>query len=69
MRHNTGMNIANIVNIPHMTFKPAEAIMLAASMQEDDTQGWIYKVVHDPSGRGRSFIQVYEASGEYVGDV
>lgn len=49
-------------------FHPAEAERVAAEMQKGDPD-WTYKVVHDPTGRGHSYIAIYDEAGEFVGKV
>lgn len=52
---------------PHTLYEPAKAEAYAAELQADDEDGWTYRVVHDPSGRGLSFIEVIDEDGHTVG--
>jgi len=49
-------------------FAPEEAARLAAEIQADDPD-WEYRVVHDPTGRGKSFISIYDEDGLFVGKI
>ena len=40
-------------------FKPESADALAAGLNAED-DGWTYVVRHDPTGKGYSFIEIYE---------
>lgn len=46
-------------------FPPAKAEQVAGELRRGDPE-WMYKVVHDPSGRGYSFIEIYDEEGEFV---
>lgn len=46
-------------------FTPAEAEKIAKEMQENDPD-WKYIVNHDPTGKGFSFIEVYDEDGQFV---
>lgn len=48
----------NIANTPHKTFTPEKAIQVAEELNASDD--WFYVVIHDPTGRGLSFIEIYE---------
>jgi len=56
-----------ILNRPAMTFSPADAEKHAAAMQAGEPDGWTYKAKHDPKGTGRSFIEIFDETGEFVG--
>lgn len=45
-------------------YRPEEAKKIAKEMNESDD--WTYKVVHDPTGKGYSFIEIYDEDGEFV---
>jgi len=45
-----------------------EANRVAATLQENDPD-WSYRPVHDPSGEGYSYIEIYDEAGEYVSRV
>ena len=47
-------------------FSPAEAEKIATELQQNDLDGWKYEVIHDPTGRGMSYIKVYDNEGEFV---
>lgn len=49
-------------------FSPEEAIRVAAEMQIDE-EDWTYRVVHDPTGKGYSFIEIYDEDSEFVSKV
>ncbi len=46
-------------------YTPAEAEAHAAALQAGDP-AWTYRVVHDPTGRGKSFIVVEDEDGEFI---
>lgn len=47
---------------------PEQAEAVAAAMQaDDDDSGWRYVAKHDPTGRGLSFVEMYDDEGHYVG--
>lgn len=52
-------------------FKPAEADKIAAKLNAEshaeDGDGWDYKVIHDPTGKGYSFIEIWDDEGYEVG--
>jgi len=48
-------------------YPPATATSIAAELAAADTEGWTYQAKHDPTGRGQSFIEIYDETGEYVG--
>ena len=47
-------------------FKPADAEAAAAELNAADDE-WSYTVKHDPTGRGYSFIEVYDEDGLLLG--
>lgn len=52
-------------NTPSL-FKPEKAEKVAKELSEGDSD-WTYKVVHDPKGKGYSFIEIHDESGDLVG--
>ena len=54
----------NLLNEPHKTFTPAEADRVKQELQANDPD-WTYVVKHDPTGKGYSFIEIYE-DGEFI---
>jgi hypothetical protein len=47
-------------------YPPATATRIAAELTAADTEGWRYEAKHDPTGRGQSFIEIFDDAGEYV---
>lgn len=47
-------------------YRPEEAEAVACEMRESDPD-WKYVVKHDPTGRGYSFIEIYDEDGLFVG--
>ena len=45
-------------------YTPERAKEIAAEMNATDD--WEYRVVHDPTGKGYSFIEIYDEDGEFV---
>lgn len=39
----------------------------ATANELNATDDWTYKVRHDPTGKGWSFIEIYDEDGEFVG--
>ncbi len=58
-----------ILNRPAMTFSPADAEKHAAAMQAGEPDGWTYKAVHGPKGTSLSLIQIFDETGEFVGNL
>lgn len=46
-------------------YPPAKAESVARELQKGDPD-WIYVVKHDPTGKGLSFIEIYDEHGEFV---
>jgi len=46
---------------------PEEAERVAREATEEETDGWTYKAVHAPNGRGLSFVACFDELGEEVG--
>jgi len=49
-------------------FEPEKAEAVTEELCENDPD-WTYVVKHDPKGTGKSFIEVYDEDGEYIGRV
>ena len=49
-------------------FTKENAIKVASDIQADD-EDWAYTPVHDPSGKGWSFIEIHDEDGFLVGEV
>jgi len=47
--------------------KPEAAEIIAREMEEGDEDGWTYRAIHAPEGKGLSFIEIYDEDGKYVG--
>ena len=45
---------------------PEKAEATAVELNAVDSEGWSYVVKHDPTGRGKSFIQVFDEEGFFV---
>lgn len=58
---------STILNHPHQLFAPAEAERLAAQLNAEPGEDWIYTAVHCPQGTGYSFITLHDAEHEYIG--
>ncbi len=56
-----------ISSAPSQTFDPAEVSTICESMTSSDDDGWVYKPRHDPSGKGRSVIDIYDQNNDFVG--
>ena len=48
-------------------FPPSEAENLAHNLTANDEDDWSYIPVHDPTGKGKSFIQVYDEDNNPLG--
>jgi len=55
----------NLANEPRKLMKPAKAEAIAKDLNATDD--WIYKVVHDPTGKGFSFIEIYDKDDNLIG--
>lgn len=51
---------------PPKLFKPEKALQIAKELKTSDPD-WDYRVKHDPKGKGYSFIEIYDESGEFIG--
>ena len=49
-------------------FTKEQAIKVAAELQAGDPD-WKYVPVHDPSGKGFSYIEIRDENNEFVGKV
>ena len=50
-------------------FTPGNAMKVAAENNHYEEEDWTYEVVDDPTGKGYSFIEIYDEDGEFVGKV
>ena len=57
-----------MLDTTHENFAPKVAEAKAAELKASDP-GWDYRVIHDPTGKGSSFIEVYDEDGEFVARV
>lgn len=48
-------------------YDPATAERIAAELTAADEDGWTYTANHDPTGRGLSFAEVRDETGEVLG--
>ena len=55
-----------LLDTTHALFSPEVAIVKAAVLKAGDPE-WDYIVIHDPTGRAYSFIEIYDEGGEFVG--
>lgn len=46
-------------------FNPKNAEIQAKALRSED-EDWTYIVKHDPTGKGYSFIEIYDEDGEFV---
>ncbi len=60
------MNGPFLSSKPATFYTPEKAEELASLLNADAGDDWTYKAVHDPTGRGLSYIEVKEA-GEPIG--
>lgn len=51
---------------PPKLYKPEKAEQVAKDLKKGDPD-WDYRVVHDPKGKGYSFIEIYDEDGEFAG--
>ncbi len=54
------------LNTTSQLFQPKEADELAAKLNGNVDDDWVYVVHHDPTGEGYSFIKIYDEDGEFV---
>lgn len=54
--------MSTIINQAYNLYTPERAEAVAAELQAND-DSWTYKVKHDPTGKGFSFIVVYDEDG------
>ena len=57
----------NIMNDPKQLMDPEKAEEAAEDLNATD-EDWTYKVKHDPTGKGWSFIEIYDEDGELIGE-
>ena len=55
-----------IVDSRYSLMTPEKAEATAVELNAVDSEGWSYVVKHDPTGRGKSFIQVFDEEGFFV---
>ena len=55
----------SLANDPPRLFEPAKAEEVAAELKASDPE-WDYRVKHDPTGRGLSFVEIFDEEGEFV---
>ena len=55
----------NMANNPRLLLEPEAAEKVAEELNAGD-EDWTYKVKHDPTGKGWSFIEIYDEDGEFV---
>ena len=48
---------------------PARADEVAGELNENEEEGWSYRVQHDPKGTGSSFVKIFDDEGFYVGNL
>ena len=53
------------INTTSQLFTKDQAVTKAAELNASDPD-WDYRVVHCPKGTGYSFIEAYDADGEFV---
>ena len=46
---------------------PERAEEIARDLQAADEDGWTFRAVHDPKGKGLSFVEIRDEDGELVG--
>jgi len=49
--------------------EPLKAEELARALNNDRDDDFVYTVVHDPKGTGKSFIRCHDSDGYYVGNL
>jgi len=54
-----------IIRNNHKTFDPSEVVEIAKKLKESDPD-WNYIARHDPSGRGKSVIDVFDEEGNFI---
>lgn len=57
--------MATLLNNPGKLFSPEAAEVAATELRTNDPD-WTYTVKHDPTGKGYSFIEIYDENGEFV---
>jgi hypothetical protein len=57
-----------LINTESVTLlEPLKAEELALALNNDIEDDFVYTVIHDPKGTGKSFIRCHDADGYYVG--
>ena len=57
------------MNATHTGLSPERASELAEDLNADPLEDWTYQVRHDPKGTGFSFVEIYDETGTYLGDL
>ena len=68
MNHQANWRLGPTLSHSTTLFDPRKAEQVARKMQHNDPD-WEYRVVHDPTGRGKSFIEIFDEDGKSVGKV
>ena len=55
----------NMANDPRLLLEPKAAEKLAKELNKTDPE-WTYRVKHNPTGKGYSFIEIYDEDKEFV---
>jgi hypothetical protein len=55
------------ISAGYRLFEKDAADELAARMNKDEEDGWMYVARHDPTGKGKSFIEIFDEDGFSVG--
>jgi len=56
-----------IINMTPVLYEAHKAEEIAATLNAGDEDGWEYRVVHPPNGKGYSRIDIYDEANEFVG--
>jgi hypothetical protein len=62
------VNKMRLVNLTYRLFKRTEVDGFVKMLQSNDPE-WTYKAVHDPTGKGCSFIEIYDEENCCIGRV
>ena len=54
-----------LLDTTYKLFTPEEAERKVKELAENDPD-WTYRIVHDPTGQGYSFIEIFDEDGEFV---
>jgi hypothetical protein len=58
-----------IIDPTYRIFNTADAAQKIADANNEDADGWEYKVIVDPQGSGRAVIKIYDEDGEFLGNL